>query len=262
MLAKKELEARFKKWNRRWGAPFGGHVVRPSGPKGWMWRADEFDLKGMFGFQVNNDTRAFEYPWAFFAAEPAPGARVLEVGGGMSGFQFVLSKAGASVVNVDPGMDDIGGRVQEDFFRRANQKYGTDVQLIERAIADADLALESFDAVYSISVVEHIPRAELDRSMEKIGQLLKPGGRFILTLDLFLDLVPFSRKESNKYGTNASVKNLVEASGLDLEFGVSEELYGFSQFDPARVMERLPELFIGTRYPTLIQCVVMRKRES
>jgi SAM-dependent methyltransferase len=262
MLARKALEPRFKQWNRRWGAPYGAPVSRPSGLGGWFWRPDEFDAKGMFGFQNNNDTRVFEYPWAFHFVEPAVGSRILEVGGGMSGFQFVLSRAGAKVVNVDPGMDDIGGRVHEDFFRRANRKYGTDVQLLERKIADVDLDLGVFDLIYSISVVEHIPPEELERSMERIGQLLRPGGRFIMTLDLFLDLAPFSRKGSNKFGTNVAVIDLLAASGLHLEFGVPEELYGFSQFDAIGVMELLPELFIGTRYPTLIQCVVMRQQEE
>jgi SAM-dependent methyltransferase len=260
MLARKELEPRFRKWNRRWRAPFGGPVVRAAGVKNWFSRPDEFDSKGMFGFQINNDTRAFEYPWAFHMGEPTAASRVLEVGGGMSGFQFVLAKAGAKVVNVDPGMENIGGRVHEDFFRRANKKFGTDVHLLERKIADVELEPGSFDVIYSISVVEHIPPEELQRSMERIGQLLRPGGRFVLTLDLFLDLAPFSRKQRNSFGTNVPVADLLAASRLELESGLPEELYGFPQFDALRVMELLPELFIGTRYPTLIQCVVMRKR--
>ena len=41
---------------------------------------------GPFAFQENNDTRRFEYPWAYFATSLRPGF-ALEIGGGLSGFQ-------------------------------------------------------------------------------------------------------------------------------------------------------------------------------
>lgn len=260
MLALKDLESRFKQWNKLWGAPFGNAakpkkdalpLIQGSG--------DEFDQKGIFGFQGNNDTRRFEYPWAFHAADIRRGMKVLEVGGGMSGFQFVLAKSGANVVNVDPGMDDIGGHVTKDFIARANAKLGTDVTLLKEYIADTMLQNGTFDVAYSVSVIEHIPVSQIDESMKRIGQLLAPGGRLIMTVDLFLDLLPFSRKQENRFGTNMSIRRLVEAAGLELETGDRHELYGFEQFDPQRVMERLPELLIGTGYPTLVQCAVLRK---
>ena len=46
--------------------------------------------KGPFGGQGNNSTREFEYPWCFHTAKLETGMHVLEVGGGLAGFQFVL----------------------------------------------------------------------------------------------------------------------------------------------------------------------------
>lgn len=255
MLARKELPTQFKKWNRIWGAPFGSTNTGREG----IQSGDEFDRRGIFGFQVNNDTRRFEYPWAYFAADIRPGMKILEVGGGMSGFQFVLAKAGARVVNVDPGMDDIGGHVTADFIARANTKMSTNVNLIKNTIGDVNLRPNTFDLAYSISVVEHIPSSEIDKSLRKVGELLAPDGRLVMTVDLFLDLHPFSKKLENRFGTNMSIRRLVDASGLQLVQGNREELYGFDEFDTQRVMERLPELLIGSGYPTLVQCVVLRK---
>lgn len=260
MLAPKELDPRFKQWNRSWGAPFG-NAPRPKkdGTPPVREPGDEFDQKGIFGFQGNNDTRRFEYPWAYHAVDIRRGMNVLEVGGGMSGFQFVLAKSGAKVVNVDPGMDDIGGHVTKDFIARANAKLGTNVTLLKEYIANASLQDGTFDVAYSVSVIEHIPVSHIDESMARIGRLLAAGGRLVMTVDLFLDLQPFSRKLENRFGTNMSIRRLVEASGLQLELGDPHQLYGFDEFDPQRVMEKLPDLLIGTGYPTLVQCAVLRK---
>jgi hypothetical protein len=50
---------------------------------------------GLFGFQPNNSTHEFEYPWAFYVAPLSSGLHVLEIGGAMSEFQFALARAGA-----------------------------------------------------------------------------------------------------------------------------------------------------------------------
>ena len=259
MLARKILPQEFKVWNSTWGAPFGRASAPAVGFKKLLKRQDEFDSRGIFGFQGNNDTRAFEYPWAYFNGSIKKGMQILEVGGGMSGFQFTASKAGASVINVDPGMDNIGGRVSQEFFDRANSKLGTNVKLIEATIANADIASSSFDLVYSISVIEHIPPSEIASSMKRIRDLLKPGGKFIMTVDLFLDLHPFSKKDCNCFGSNISIKDLVDSSGLQLYFGEEKELYGYESFDSANIMALLPELLIGTGYPTLVQCVILTR---
>ena len=260
MFARKVLDPKFEAWNEKWAAPFGKVTAgNPIAKSGFFRKTDEFDVRGIFGFQGNNDTRKVEYPWAYHAAEIGVDARALEIGGGMSGFQFTLALAGAKIVNVDPGMDDIGGRVTADFISQANKKFSTDVELVQKNIADTELSECSFDLAYSISVIEHIPPEELDASMVSISRLLKPGGKLVMTIDLFLDLYPFSKKFSNRFGSNASIRRLVETSGLEIEVGDKTELFGFEEFDPQRTMELLPDLFIGSGYPTLVQCLVLRK---
>lgn len=261
MLARKIISPEFEVWNTHWGAPFGCKAAPLNSLKKLFKKDDEFDRRGMFGFQVNNDTRTFEYPWAYFNGNPKNGMNVLEIGGGMSGFQFAVAKSGANVTNVDPGMDDIGGRVSQDFFTRANSKFHTDVKLLEAKISDVDLEDGKFDLAYSISVIEHVPAEEIEYSMEKIGRLLKPGGKLIITVDLFLDLHPFSKKTQNRFGSNVSVKKLLDSSGLDLEFGEKNELYGFDEFNAGHAMELLPNLLIGTGYPVLVQCAILKRRE-
>src|SRR5262249_20686124 len=159
-------------------------------------------LVGCFAFQGNNTTRAFEYPWAFYALEPKPGLRVLEIGGSLSGFQFALDRSGCEVVNVDPG-DEFhasGWPVTTETMRRLNQVLGTNVTLKNCLLEQAGFPDASFDRVVSVSVFEHIPEPELAKILADVRRVLKPGGALVLTVDLFLDVEPFTKETKNVYG--------------------------------------------------------------
>ena len=145
MLARRALPEEYRRWNRRHGAPFG-HRVRGLRvldrllPESVLTR-----MRGPFGIQENNTVRAFEYPWAYHAAPLRAGLDVLDIGGGLGGFQFVLARAGCRVVNVDPGMDAIGvgWPCDESSMRRLNGIFGTSVQLRNTVIERAELADEA-----------------------------------------------------------------------------------------------------------------------
>jgi SAM-dependent methyltransferase len=213
----------------------------------------------MFAFQHNNDTRAFEYPWAYHAAELDGSVAVLEVGGGLSGFQFVLSAEGHRVDNVDPGMEDLGWPVSPEMMEKLNNAFRTNVRLFNQPLLDAPLQHDTYDRAFSISVLEHFPESELPRAMQKVYRVLKAEGRFVLTVDLFLDLFPFTRKRENRFGRNVSIRELLEGAPFRLEHGVKSELFGFDEFDPEAVLELLPDLLIGGRYPVVVQTLVLRK---
>lgn len=212
---------------------------------------------GPFAIQPNNTTRRFEYPWAFHATPLDAGMRVLEIGGGLSGFQFALDRHGCAVVNIDPGLEakGIGWRCDNASMARLNQLFGTSVELRNTVISDAQLAPESFDRAFSVSVLEHLPDRDC---MRYAYDCLRPGGYFVLTVDLFLNVAPFTSKLSNKYGKNVSIKWLTELAPFELAQGNRRELYGFSEFNPEHILCGLEKYFIGS-YPALVQCVVLRK---
>ena len=127
-----------REWNRKHAAPFGRTLYRwtrdmPVGVRlidATIFKAVP-SLRGPFAFQPNNATREAEYPWAFYATPIAPGLKVLEIGGGLSGFQFVLDRAGCQVVNVDPGMEahGRGWPVDAQSIADLNRMFGTSVEL-------------------------------------------------------------------------------------------------------------------------------------
>jgi len=259
MLARAPLPARYEAWNRRWGAPFGrpwtAHLPR------CLWsRPGGAALVGPFAFQINNDSRVFEYPWAYETLAPRPGQRVLEIGGSLAGLQFTLARAGCAVVNVDPGQDPDGvWPLSERLFGRLRRRFGATVELRKCLIEAAGLEDASFDHAICISVIEHLDRPAIMSVLAHVRRALRPGGTFVMTLDLFPDLVPFTMTPRNRWGENVSVQWLVEASGLTLRDGDPHELCGYAEFDPVKILADRDRYFWGTRAPTLTQLLVLQK---
>jgi 2-polyprenyl-3-methyl-5-hydroxy-6-metoxy-1,4-benzoquinol methylase len=270
LLLRRELPERFAAWNRSWGAPSGHATLKHLIAKRVLdgMRLSDADVSrriaGPFSLQGNSDTRRVEYPWAYFATPLRSGLRVVEVGGALSGFQFALSKAGCDVVNVDPGEEDqeyweLSLRLNSDSMARLNRVFGTSVELRGSTLQDARFPEESVDRVFSISTIEHVPEADLGELSREIGRILKPGGLCVLTIDLFLDLVPFTSKAQNYYGRNADVRALVEASGLRLAEGTPAELFGYDEFHALDIQTDLGQYFLGSGYPVCAQALVLEK---
>ncbi len=256
---KTELEVELQDWRRRWGAPYGGplrHLVRPP----WL-RLRLPRLLGPFAFQPdNNETRRVEYPWAYAAVTAEPVNTLVEVSGSLAGLQSVLAKEGIRVINVKPGEAAARGwPVDYRAITRLNRPFGTSVELRSAYLQYARIAPGSADCVLSISTLEHIPPEQLCPLIDDVRSVLRPGGRFVATIDLFLDLAPFSDREENIAGTNIDVRELVTRSGLDLEFGDPSELLGFAAFNEKIILGRLAEYCYGCRYPAVAQAIVLRK---
>jgi SAM-dependent methyltransferase len=128
-----------------------------------------------------------------------------------------------------------------------------------RLLEEAELPDASVDVVYSISTIEHIPVELLPSILAEVNRILVPGGRFVLTVDLFLDLEPFSDQTRNITGANIDVRWLVESAGLELEQGDRRELLGYPEFDPKQIMGNLFSYEYGAFYPSLAQVLVLVK---
>jgi SAM-dependent methyltransferase len=184
----------------------------------------------------------------------------LEIGGSLSGFQFVLDRAGCRVVNVDPATEsEAYWPLDRPTFDLLNRRFGTRVTLKQCMIQEADLPSDHFDRVVSISVIEHIPPDDLRVLLEHVKRVLKPGGLFVLTVDLFLDLQPFSTLTQNKFGTNISIERLVRESGLTRIGGDPQELHGFPEFNATRLLEARDDYYVGRGWPVMVQTLVLAK---
>jgi hypothetical protein len=141
-----------------------------------------------------------------------------------------------------------------------NSLFGTSVELRNTTVERANLDGQSYDRTFAISVLEHLTTASVTEVFSHVHRCLKQAGLFIITLDLFLNLDPFTDRITNKYGRNLSLKEFVSPTAWEVVAGVQSEIYGFPGFNPRTVLSRLDELLIGRDYPTLTQCLVLRKK--
>ncbi len=194
------------------------------------------------------------------------GLRLVDVGGGFSGLPFVLSKGGADVTIVDPFLayglrNPYEGQSPPDVIRRLNRAYRTNVDLIQSTLEHADIPNESCDRVICVSVIEHLDESARQSLMREVERILKPCGEAVFTVDLFLDLQPFTNVKANQYGSNVSIRELVDATQLGLYFGDRSELYGYDEFDSSMIMSRRSQFAEG-KYPVVAQAFALRRVQS
>lgn len=217
-------------------------------------------MRGSFAFQNNSPTRAYEYPWAYYQMAGLGPSRILEIGGALSGLQFVLAKDGHEVHNVDPFSDyGSGGYDVDPVARHAslNRAFGTNVVLHRSTLPEAELD-SSFSAVFCISTLEHLPPESIEATLSAVKKLMAPGGLVVLTVDLFLNLVPFCGRTSNRWGINASVAWIEDVLGYQMVTGERAELYGYEDFSTDDILSRLDEFAINVEYPQMAQLVTFR----
>jgi SAM-dependent methyltransferase len=220
----------------------------------------------MFAFQSNSASREFEYPWAWELGDIRPGMTCVDVGAGHSGFPFVLSASGAKSLLVDPFLQYSADRSYVlppvSVVNRMNRAFRTQVQLVHDTLDRAALADASVDRLFSISALEHMPDAAIATIAREARRILRTGGRFILTVDLFLDIAPFAKPERNQFGRNIDVRTFVESTGLRLDAGRPAELHGYPEFDANRIQAHVSEYFLSASYPVLTQCLVLSQPDT
>jgi hypothetical protein len=135
---------------------------------------------------LDGDLKNVQRPWAAKAilANVPPPARLLEIGGGepiVSGF---LSELGYDVTLVDPY--DGFGNGPTDYQRYVEQF--PHVKIVREYFRPGlpGLAPHSFDAIFSISVLEHIPPDSLPACFDAVAEFLSPTGVSIHCFDFIL----------------------------------------------------------------------------
>jgi SAM-dependent methyltransferase len=144
---------------------------------------DSFDhLRGLA--TANGDLKDLQRPWmlkAILSRVGSRGSRLLEIGAGEPLVADLLQRSGHQVWIVDPY--DGSGNGPRD-FARFRREY-RDLSFIRDRFNDSTRELEpaSFDCIYSISVLEHLPSAELLRVMAGMRRFLKPEGISLHAVD-------------------------------------------------------------------------------
>jgi hypothetical protein len=135
---------------------------------------------------MDGDLKNVQRPWAAKAilATVPPPARILEIGGGEPVVCGFLREFGYDVTLVDPY--DGFGNGPTDYERYVEQF--PDVTIIRDYFRPGldRLTPASFDAIFSVSVLEHIPAEPLANCFDAMAEFLAPGGASIHCFDFIL----------------------------------------------------------------------------
>lgn len=135
---------------------------------------------------VDGDLKNVQRPWAAKAilANIPPPARILEIGGGEPIVCGFLDELGYDVTLVDP-YDGFGNGPTD--FERYVEQFPT-VKIVREYLRPGlpGLVAGSFDAIFSISVLEHIPPNALAVCFAGIQELLSTEGASIHCFDFIL----------------------------------------------------------------------------
>ncbi len=119
-------------------------------------------------------SKEWEYPWALEAAELETGSRVLDAGCGASIFPVYLHRQGYQVEACDIEL-------------ATDHVVATGIPYAKASLTDLPYEEGRFDAVFCISVIEHLPRAQMEPALWEMHRVLKPGGKLLLTTDFYED---------------------------------------------------------------------------
>jgi hypothetical protein len=120
-------------------------------------------------------------PWALktIVATLRPGARLLEIGAGEPLVADQLARLGYDVTAIDPYDGRDRGPSEFEAIRKAYPGVAIIRGMFPRDAREAG----TFDCVYSISVLEHLPLDAIDETCTQIKRLTRDGGYTIHAID-------------------------------------------------------------------------------
>ena len=133
-------------------------------------------------------SRVWEYPYAYHhlkkfrsCCSTNSSPRVVDLGSGVTFFPFAVARLGYDVI-----CTDIDPVCASDIPRAAHAVAHAPGSVDFRLIENGSLPFRDgeIDAIYCISVLEHIPNPE--QTVLEMARVLKPGGICVLTIDLDL----------------------------------------------------------------------------
>ena len=176
------------------------------------------------GFFPRTVIRTHEYCWFAEQMQGCAGKRILDVGAGVCCLPFHLADRGADVTTVDRHATLRNSEPREVWNEWGFLDYGAlqpGIRSFNMDMGDFDLT-EVFDIIYSVSVIEHMT-AQIRRAVIlQMSRLMRPGGRLLLSLDLFPGNTLLWNYNEGKivdaqdHGTLDDIKAELAASGFEM----------------------------------------------
>lgn len=121
-------------------------------------------------------SKRWEYPWAMGRARLAANSEVLDAGCGASIFPVYLAKLGHRVTGLDLNVP-----------QGLNRAHNVKVNYCKGELSELPFDDDSFDAIFCISVIEHLGHQGAPAALAEMRRVLKPEGRLLITTDYYED---------------------------------------------------------------------------
>lgn len=194
----------------------------------------------------------FAYVWRQLAL--ADGARILDLGSPKDLAAMLARHRGYEVVATDilPQAIHLSER-----YARAQRLHGRGRGLVHSEIQDGralTYADGSFDAAYSVSVLEHIPDRGDSEAIRELVRVVRPGGVVVVTVpfdrryrETFVDGPVYERQPvgsekvffERHYDRSSLAARLIDGTGADL---VDLQFWGEGAIRTERLLDRLGPL--------------------
>ncbi len=146
---------------------------------------------------------------------PQPGEQILDVGCGDGYYDWLIAKLGAKVVGIDIHKKPLS--IAQKFYCSGL----TDFFYMDAGQMNFPGAC--FDKVISLCVVEHL--ADDEQVMQNVSRVLKPGGRFVFSVDSLSNsgiTLEERRRHQQRYAVNTFytvevVREKLSRAGFDIE---------------------------------------------
>ncbi len=134
-----------------------------------------------------NDLKDVQRPWAVKALIGAlkPGGTILEIGAGEPLAASLMQTLGWKVIVCDPYDGSGHGPTEYSRYLKAYPRVRIIRSIFDQSVAEP--LKGQLDAVYSISVLEHVKAPDLEAAYQAIDAALKPGGLSLHCADAVID---------------------------------------------------------------------------
>jgi ubiquinone/menaquinone biosynthesis C-methylase UbiE len=160
------------------------------------------------GFKLTHWFRMWEYLSVYhYALKPlGRDAKILDCGGAGSCFPFWLGEQGrhVRVIDIQSFHTSLSNLVAE-------ARGLESLEFAAESMMDIKASDNTFDCVYSVSVLEHLPPEEREKALREIHRVLKPNGTLALTFDFGDDVV---LHPGRSHGSLVCVASISEISSL------------------------------------------------
>lgn len=184
---------------------------------------------------LNERTKLWENAWMLANSKVDPSHVVLDIGGASTIFSFLLADMGCEVHVIDNDWGDHGIIYNA---RYVGSKMGWNMKAYNRDIVlSLPFRDNYFDRVFSVCVMEHLPRDVRRRVMGEVCRVLKPGGIVGMTMDYDINRTTPGLDKGLRYSLKEKLlEDIIEPSHL--------EVYGNSRL----VDDCPPEFFLGSLF--------------